>query len=191
MSRFPVHGEAPRSGGGAVVAWAKEIKEPLQSLRDSFPTSGEATGAQASTCRFPVHGEAPRSGGGAVVAWAKEIKEPLQSLRDSFPTSGEAIGAQSSTCRFPACGEAPRSGGGVASQGRCMIDSPLQSLRDSFPASRAAKAPLTTLQSKPRQHQGALTYRHARSPRQSSSTLPVVLAPTSLARTARRSVKWC
>jgi hypothetical protein len=52
----------------AVVGYCRErdvrIDSPLQSLRDSFPTSGEAVGVLASSCRFPVHGEAPRSGGG-------------------------------------------------------------------------------------------------------------------------------
>jgi hypothetical protein len=54
----------------AVVGYCRErdvrIDSPLQSLRDSFPTSGEAVGPLASTCRFPIYGEAPRSGGGVL-----------------------------------------------------------------------------------------------------------------------------
>jgi hypothetical protein len=80
----------------AVVGFRRKggvwIDSPLQSLRDSFPTSGEAIGTPVRSCRFPVHGEAPRSGGGvSSVRAVIESIAPFSRYATASPQVGKRL----------------------------------------------------------------------------------------------------
>ncbi|MFM1976179.1 MAG: hypothetical protein RL145_1025, partial [Pseudomonadota bacterium] len=63
---FMVHPRKVSLAGMVVL-----VRRPLQSLRDSFPTSGEAASGTARSRRFPIYGEAP----------AKPVKGCFRKLR--------------------------------------------------------------------------------------------------------------